>query len=320
MIGFNPQIDTFFEHSTGLTTGENLFSSRINKIKNAVEQRFPCLKSAKTSSAHSLADKKVVVLPPTIQPDLKSHLQMGHENGNLAIHMTKDLLLMDKRLDHPAILGNLREDGGDQLIKTSRSQQRIVTSESRCLNCPKDYQLQTIISTTLLASSEHNNIGQTLFNGRIFWIFDKAKSRVKDYCFCDTFSDYRQKNKHGRSTYEPVCPRRDRSLSHKQQSEKADRDSQFQTEIATLTSEKFTSDQRANPAFTMQHRDPPTFIRPMNEMLLKVNGESALCIGTLAQNVVREPELISELRVYQKALREETGITYPIALYNNQKK
>lgn len=63
----------------------------------------------------------------------------------------------------------------------------------------------------------------------------------------------------------------------------------------------------------------PDFKRSMNELLLKVNLSSMVCIGSTVDEVLAVPEIILKLITIQQNFKRQFGIDYPIMIYNNDK-
>lgn len=231
---------------------------------------------------------------------LVNRLIKQHRVGLVALHATCNPLLLADRLEDRIILNNLRENECD----TTRKQQRREALYRSVLrpDLPSPYSLQPTISATKLASSSIA-FGQEIFcptTNNIFVCFDLEQSRVRYYFTDDCWSTY-AKNHHDRLSYMPDRKfRRNDELSYQERLEKA-------LEKDQLLSQKSVKTRR------------------MNEMLIKIDGESAICMGFTTDYYLSyeqkktTSDFIYKVKCFQTELFHKTGIAFPVFIYNNRR-
>lgn len=230
------------------------------------------------------------------QLDLSQHVIKQAAAGNLAIHVNSDFGLLAYKLDDPAILGNLREDGGTLLTDMGERQK-------------KDFQFYTTVSTTLLPPSEYP-IAQNLYSyaNDVFIGLDITRSIIKNFSLGDGQSTYEYKNKHGRPSYKMLF------FTGELQLNKSSKD-----RYAYVNKLNHESAQRCIVKGKGSFGKKPDFKRSMNELLLKVNLSSMVCIGSTVDEVLAVPEIILKLITIQQNFKRQLGMDYPIMIYNNDK-
>lgn len=219
----------------------------------------------------------------------------NHDNGKFVIHTLPDPSTIFEKLDHPCIINNLREDGGSELRDR------------------EDYQLYTIVSCSLLPASQYP-IEQRIFRDKLMCTYlfigiDLEKTQIKQFCLGDARSEYGYKNKHGRPTY--------KARFYCDEIQSLPPATRFNQIIKYNDLTAYQQTQPRGDEESLFGVEPPIFIRPYNELLLKINSESMLCLGAIAEDVSKNPVILLGLILLQLKLRTHLGITYPIILYNN---
>lgn len=143
-----------------------------------------------------------------------------------------------------------------------------------------NYQLYTTISATILPPSKFQ-IRQDLFHtSNFFFGIDIRHCVIKYYKNFDSWSlYYGVYNKHGRPSYKP------RSI-----------------EIADDISE-LSQEERLSYVQQINYESAADRLsRPMNELVVKVNHESGLFIGSTASTICNNPSIVLNLITIQKKL------------------
>lgn len=213
-----------------------------------------------------------------------------HSSGLAVVHMLRNVNSLTDRWDDRRIINNLREDGG---------------TESK----PEGYQLYPIISATIVPPSKYP-IAQQLYTtlGKYFFVgIDPEKTRLINYSHVDANTVYSQKNSKGRNTYKAAGI--DNKIDAPTQEERITALGNLNEKIALRATKPSTS--------KLFGTSPPSLFCSMNELTTKINASSMLCIGVIASTVENEPVKILELLDMQKQLQENTGVIYPIYIYNN---
>lgn len=225
--------------------------------------------------------------------DLHDHVIEQSSLGNIALHVNSGLAHILYKLDDPAILGNLREDGGTELTEGERQS--------------KNFQLYLSISCTVLPPSTYP-IAQNLYSylGDIFAGFDITRGIIRNFSSGDGQTTYQIKNIHGRPSYKMLFF--NEYLPHKSPLDRYDFVSKLNQNSAVACTVK------GKGSF---NRREPSFERGMNELLLKINIASMTCIGATAKDVLQNPEIILKLILIQQTIKMQLGITFPIVIYNN---
>lgn len=219
-------------------------------------------------------------------------------NGNIALHKNSNVELLLYKLDHPAIIGNLREEGELLTDLTERSK--------------KDFQFYSILSCTLLPPTKYL-IAQQLYENEndIFVGFDIRHAIIKNFCVADGWSEYKN-NKHHRPSYKMLVSSTITDTLFRQKPQ-----SRYEKvmNLNLQSAEDCTAPADPDDSFSLE----PTFTRGMNELLLKINFNSMICIGTTASELLKDPAVFLKLVLIQQDIKKRTGISYPIMIYNNDK-
>lgn len=216
-----------------------------------------------------------------------------HNKGLAAVHTFKSPSEFVKKINDPRLINNLRDDGG---------------GENK-----EDYQLHTNISTTLLPKSGapvtqrlYTAVGSYLFIG-----LDMNKTKIKSFSPMDSQSHYDFTNKHGRPTYRPSWANKflEMQKNHQERVVEVSRLNNILTRAAIEPKKDFLGRQAS-----------PSFMRGMNELILKIDIESMACIGICGDRLLEKPERMYNLLAAQVLFQEYTGNVYPIVIYNNTEK
>lgn len=214
--------------------------------------------------------------------------------GNIALHVDSSLINTLYKLDDPAILGNLREDGGAEFTESSKKHD-------------KNFQLYLNVSCTVLPPSNYP-VAQNLYSylGDIFIGFDITKGIIRNFSSGDGQSTYELQNKHKRPSYKMLFF--DEHLPSQSPQSRYDYVKKRNEDSAIASSTKGKG--------TFSRREP-SFKRGVNELLLKINLASMAFIGATAAEVLQHPEILLKLILMQQTLKLTLNITYPILIYNN---
>lgn len=284
----NQEMSTYLKYcSEGFKNPE--YHATKRKAKEALQSQL--IKQEKSQILQSDLPSRTPII--TKQDLISGELA---EKGRLAVHCLRDMRGIYDRIDELPNIGNRREDGGSEL-----EHKEILFK----------YNLYPIISATILPPARYS-YGQDLHNrsSHLFLLINVDKTTIKDFGTGDIYSNYTsigekdrvRKNKKNRPTYRATTS----SVYQRFKEDKYEKMTDKERLGILDHIQWYLYDQMGSTSY------------PVNEALLKIDITSVIGIGTTISKVQEHPEILLYLFISQRQIFNETGILYPMYLYNNE--